>query len=1068
MGVNILGGALVFNTKMNTLGLEKGAKKTEGILDRLKGKVNSLDIYAGLGIAAVAAFGKIIDVNKEFEKSQSSLQSILGLTKDEMVFFKEASIEMGATSTKTAMQVSEAFKLIGSQKPELLKDRDALKAVTEQAIILSEAAEIDVPIAAKALTGALNQMGESADQAARYVNILAAGSKEGAADIPYLNAAIEKSGAVAADANLSFEQLTAGLEILGTKISEPTTAGLQFKDMLLRLQVAGYGMESGMFNLKDALTDVNTELDGIEDPVKKIAKETEIFGKISLVAGKTLRNNIGEYERLTTAVTDTNVALQQQKTNTDNLDGDLNKFSSTLEGVILNINSDNGLTGAIRVLVSWGIKLLENIGLIAKVLGYTTAVIISYQLATKLATLWTNRQAAASLTATVIEKAKTIAFNTQLAAIALYNAATALLTGKTKAATTQMKIFNATTKANPIGLLVGVLTAAYFAFQEFNSEVAVGNEEVAKLNKELIKEKTELYNVFDALKKTEKGSEARTVLITKANKLYGEYIPNLLTEKSSLYEIATAQQYANKALEQNFALKAKSIESEELLTKSINTRSEMTAKFIKLTTRGNAEMTKQVSDTFNAWVEESIKIGSSQGSKYQEFAKKNSYTLALQGATYIDKILAAEKEKNKSMLVINAKYSGYLSEQAINTYDKDWKILVKKLQNNLITQEQYLKEKEKLDKKYSEKPKNEKPISTGSFSENTKKADAEKEASDARNLEDFKLSILQEGTEKEIKQVELKYKRLREKAEFHNLSTADLLKSEIAEKAKITADAEKVKKDKEDKDAEKKKNDKELEYTFIQEKLLNEFLLITTDAEKIAEFEEQQKIAKLQRKLDTETKLTKIQRDAIQSRIDLLKKEKKEASKIEDLAINAAKQFGEGIAEMGKDRNKTAKENAEENKKILLNSARDVIKSALLKSLARVLEDAFAKFGIYGLVAAPVAVGAASALFNTLIPKFAEGGVVQGNSTSGDKILARVNANEVISNPKQSANLLHKISNDNSRIGGNNFDMNRVLNAQNQTNELLKSQKSAVIHGTNLKTIDRHGNLTGDMVSLSN
>lgn len=77
------------------------------------------------------------------------------------------------------------------QKPELLKDKEALNAVTIEAMRLAAAAKIDLKDAVTATTVSLNMYGESADQAARYVNVLAAGSKEGAADVSAQAAAIK-------------------------------------------------------------------------------------------------------------------------------------------------------------------------------------------------------------------------------------------------------------------------------------------------------------------------------------------------------------------------------------------------------------------------------------------------------------------------------------------------------------------------------------------------------------------------------------------------------------------------------------------------------------------------------------------------------------------------------------------------------------------------------------------------------------------------------------------------------------------------------------------------------------
>ena len=57
---------------------------------------------------------------------------------------KGYAIELGSTTTLTASQVADAFKMIGSQQPQLLESGEALKQVTKYAITLSEAAGIEL------------------------------------------------------------------------------------------------------------------------------------------------------------------------------------------------------------------------------------------------------------------------------------------------------------------------------------------------------------------------------------------------------------------------------------------------------------------------------------------------------------------------------------------------------------------------------------------------------------------------------------------------------------------------------------------------------------------------------------------------------------------------------------------------------------------------------------------------------------------------------------------------------------------------------------------------------------
>ncbi|MGL5261194.1 MAG: tape measure protein, partial [Bacteroides sp.] len=74
---------------------------------------------------------------------------------------------------------------------------------------------------------------------------------------------------------------------------------------------------------------------------------------------------------------------------------------------------------------------------------------------------------------------------------------------------------------------------------------------------------------------------------------------------------------------------------------------------------------------------------------------------------------------------------------------------------------------------------------------------------------------------------------------------------------------------------------------------------------------------------------------------------------------------------------------------------------------------AYAKFPFVGVGLAAAAIAAMFAL----IPKFKDGGIVAGGPTSGDKILARVNAGEMILNQGQQSNLWKMLNNKSSVSG---------------------------------------------------
>lgn len=87
----------------------------------------------------------------------------------------------------------------------------------------------------------------------------------------------------------------------------------------------------------------------------------------------------------------------------------------------------------------------------------------------------------------------------------------------------------------------------------------------------------------------------------------------------------------------------------------------------------------------------------------------------------------------------------------------------------------------------------------------------------------------------------------------------------------------------------------------------------------------------------------------------------------------------------------------------MLDGIRQVIMGLLAKAIAGMIAGESTK-GLPGLVLAGIGITGITALFASL-PKFASGGIVGGNSFTGDKVTARVNSGEMILNQAQQANL---------------------------------------------------------------
>jgi TP901 family phage tail tape measure protein/lambda family phage tail tape measure protein len=334
--------------EIDPTGAVVGAKRVERSLDRVGTSAEragkkvsrsrkafsdiSRSLIGPLGMAAAAlavvrGLKSVIDVSTVFQKSISELSAITGATGKDLAFLSDQAKLLGRTTTLSASQVAIGFKLIASAKPDLLESGEALTEVTKQAITLAEAAGITLPEAATALAGSLNQFQADADQAARFINVLAAGSKRGAAEIPDLTASLKAAGTVAASANISFEETVATIETLALVNLKAEESGTALRNIILLLQKQGIDkLDPSVVGLTNALENLNEEELSNTEILKK-------FGVRNFAAVKALTLRIDSTRELQIAITGTLTAEQQALINTDNLDGKTKALSSAIEGL---------------------------------------------------------------------------------------------------------------------------------------------------------------------------------------------------------------------------------------------------------------------------------------------------------------------------------------------------------------------------------------------------------------------------------------------------------------------------------------------------------------------------------------------------------------------------------------------------------------------------------------------------------------------------------------------------------------------------------------------------------------
>lgn len=327
------------NTSKSTDVAAKGMGRFNGFLKKSRALfVTALGPLLAF-TTAFAAFRKAKQTIQEFEVALDELQAITGLQGERLAFLKNEAIDTGKQLGKTGKEMLEAFKLVGSAQPVLLQNEKALAAVTQRAVILSQATRTDLGQSVADLTSIMNANGAQFEETDRYINALAAGSQAGAKEVSFLAQAFKNVGPVGKTANIQIEEQVALLELLGEKGIEPSKAGTQLRNIILELQKDTNAYTNGVFDYSKAL-------DNLAPIVNNNVKLAERFGKENVVGASVIAQNRDRLEELKTAVTGTSTAYEQAAVNTDNSAAAQKRAEASLDALILKFSEGDGIITA--------------------------------------------------------------------------------------------------------------------------------------------------------------------------------------------------------------------------------------------------------------------------------------------------------------------------------------------------------------------------------------------------------------------------------------------------------------------------------------------------------------------------------------------------------------------------------------------------------------------------------------------------------------------------------------------------------------------------------------------------
>lgn len=345
--------------------LKKAAPEIDGAWKGLQTTVATVTKVVAAGGAAMTAIGAAsVSTGKEFETAMSSWKATADANSEEFERAREAALEMGRTTSKTAEDSANALEYMALAGWSV---NDSIKGLPG-VLRLSEATEMDLARASDLVTDSMSALGVQVDDLDGYLNIVAKANNKSNQTAEQLMEAYLGVGGTMKNLHVPLAESATALGVLanrGIKASEGgnamnavminlTTGAGQAGKKMKELGISAFDSTGKFKGLKETLQTVNDAVAGLTEEERNAALSA-IGGKQhvdalnALLSGlnTTLADGQSEWDSLNESLEHADGALEKMaSTKMDNLDGDLAIMESALQDAGIQIY--DGLTDPLR------------------------------------------------------------------------------------------------------------------------------------------------------------------------------------------------------------------------------------------------------------------------------------------------------------------------------------------------------------------------------------------------------------------------------------------------------------------------------------------------------------------------------------------------------------------------------------------------------------------------------------------------------------------------------------------------------------------------------------------------
>lgn len=310
---------------------------------------------------AVAAFGvAAVKMAADFDQQMSTVQANTGATGAQLDQLRAAAIEAGASTVYSATDSADAINDLGKAGMSVT---DILNGGLSGALNLAASDGMAVGDAAEYMANALSMFHLKGSQASQVADTLAAGAGKAVGNVSDFGEALNNCGAQANSFGMNVQETTGVLALFAQNGTIGAEAGTQLNSMLMKLAAPSAEASNTMKELGISAYDAQHHFVGMANFAGQLQKAEKnltdeqrnqanatIFGSYAIKAANYLYE-AGEsgVNKWTKAVSESGYAAEQAAAKNNNLKGDLENLSGSMESLMISVGE--GAQGPLRKMV---------------------------------------------------------------------------------------------------------------------------------------------------------------------------------------------------------------------------------------------------------------------------------------------------------------------------------------------------------------------------------------------------------------------------------------------------------------------------------------------------------------------------------------------------------------------------------------------------------------------------------------------------------------------------------------------------------------------------------------------